>query len=61
MKPKMYRKTKPNKGSNMTKYVNNAAGGKFTSIVGPASSVGDTGSHTEHPSVETGEKKLERI
>ena len=63
MKPKVYRKTKANKGSDLAKYKNNNAGGKVKGIiVGPETSTGTTsGAYCESPHTEQGDKKLERI
>ncbi len=53
-KPKVYRKTKPTKGSDMCKFKDNAAGGPVQGvIIGPETSVGTVATH---PTVATGSK-----
>jgi hypothetical protein len=59
MKPKMYQKTKPTKMPKNFPYKNIKVDGDFKFVDGPVSSVGDKGAHSEKPSVEHGEKKLE--
>jgi hypothetical protein len=62
MLPKMYRKKKKSKGSNMGDWntKNDSGGGNVKGvIIGPESSVGTT---ADHPSVDQGmEKGLEKI
>ena len=62
MKPKMYRKTKSTKGSNMGDWnpkKDNGGGTVQGVIIGPETSVGTT---ADHPSVDQGMKKgLEKI
>ncbi len=61
MKPKMYRKTKTSKGSDLIKYDNNSSGGRVEMVISPETSVGQLeGPCIAHPSTEQGEKKLER-
>ena len=48
MKPKMYRKTKPTKGSDIAKFKPTEAGGKVEGIIiGPESSVGTVATRPE--------------
>ncbi|MHC4158064.1 MAG: hypothetical protein ACYSSO_03205 [Planctomycetota bacterium] len=57
MKPKMYRKTKASRGSNIADWNprNDNGGGKFAgTIIGPMSSVGTT---DDHPSPDQGMAK----
>lgn len=54
MKPKMYRKTKSTKGSDMSKFKDTDAGGPVQGvIIGPETSVGTVATT---PSVATGSK-----
>ena len=53
-KPKMYRKTKESKGSDLSKFKDNAGGGPVQGvIIGPETSVGTVATT---PSVATGSK-----
>ncbi len=53
-KPKVYRKTKESKGSDMAKFKDNAGGGPIQGvIIGPETSVGTVATS---PSVATGSK-----
>lgn len=56
MKPKMYRKTKASKGSDMIKFKANQGGGRLPGIIiGPESSTGSTdGKHIAKPHAEQG-------
>jgi hypothetical protein len=55
MKPKVYRKTKSTKGSDIRLNKSNSAGGKVNGVIkGPISSIGD---EATFPSVEQGNDK----
>jgi len=59
MKPKMYRKTKESKGSDMAKFKPNEGGGRVEGvIIGPESSVGTV---TTRPEVDQGNDKGIRV
>lgn len=59
MKPKMYRKTKESKGSDMSKFKATEAGGRVEGIIiGPESSVGTVATR---PEVDQGNDKGIRV
>lgn len=60
MKPKMYRKTKASRGSDIAKFKATEAGGPVAGvIIGPESSVGTVATH---PNVDQGnEKDIKKI
>ena len=58
MKPKMYRRSKESKGSDLAKFKATEAGGSVEGIiVGPESSVGSNGENCAHPQCDQGNDK----
>ena len=59
MKPKVYRGSKRNKGSDIASFKNNAGGGPVKFVDGPETSVGQkSGATIEKPGVADGSKKV---
>lgn len=57
MLPKMYRKNKKSKGSDMAKFKNNAGGGPVKMVTNPESAAGQkSGAHIENPGPADGSK-----
>lgn len=57
MKPKMYRKTKKSKGSDMAKFKDNAGGGPVKMVTNPESAAGQkSGPQIENPGPASGSK-----
>ena len=57
MLPKMYRKNKKSKGSDIAKFKDNAAGGPVKLVTNPESAAGQkSGAHIENPGPASGSK-----